>query len=78
MKTTMKILSLLSFLSFGFADVAHAGEGAARRGHAHVQAAAKAVVAGPAVGFDSCSFSASTWPRLPAFGRPVASSALHC
>ena len=49
MKTTMKILSLLSFLSFGFAGVAHAGEGAARRGQAHVQAAAKAVVAGPAV-----------------------------
>ena len=49
MKTTMKILSLLSFLSFGFAGVAHAGEGATRRGHAQVQAAAKAVVAGPAV-----------------------------
>ncbi len=49
MKTTTKILSLLSFLSLGFAGVAHAGEGAARRGHAHVQAAARAVVAGPAV-----------------------------
>src|SRR5437763_4336514 len=49
MKTTMKILSLLSFLSFGFAGVAHAGEGAARRGQVNVQAAARAVVAGPAV-----------------------------
>ena len=53
MKTTMKILSLVSFLSFlacGFAGVAHAGEGTARRGQVNVQAAAaKAVVAGPAV-----------------------------
>ena len=50
MKTTMKILSLISFLSFGFAGVAHAGEGAARRGQVNVQAAAaKAVVAGPVV-----------------------------
>jgi hypothetical protein len=56
MKTTMKILSLASFLSFlsllslGFAGVAHAGEGAARRGQVHVQdTTAKAVVAGPAV-----------------------------
>jgi len=50
MKTTLKILSLVSFLSFGFAGVAHAGEGAARRGHVSVQAAAaKPVVAGPAV-----------------------------
>ena len=49
MKTTMKILSLVSFLSLGFAGVAHAGEGAARRGQVNVQAAAKAVVAGPAV-----------------------------
>lgn len=50
MKTTMKILSLVSFLSLGFAGVAHAGEGAARRGQVNVQATtAKAVVAGPAV-----------------------------
>ena len=50
MKTTMKILSLVSFLSLGFAGVAHAGEGAARKGQVNVQAAAaKAVVAGPAV-----------------------------
>jgi hypothetical protein len=50
MKTTMKILSLVSFLSLSFAGVAHAGEGAARHGHVNVQAAAaKAVVAGPAV-----------------------------
>jgi len=50
MKTTIKILSLVSFLSLGFAGVAHAGEGAARRGQVSVQAtAAKAVVAGPAV-----------------------------
>jgi hypothetical protein len=50
MKTTTKILSLVSFLAFGFAGVAHAGEGAARRGQVNVQAAAaKAVVAGPAV-----------------------------
>jgi hypothetical protein len=48
MKTT--ILSLVSFLALGFAGIAHAGEGAARRGHVNVQAAAtKAVVAGPAV-----------------------------
>ena len=32
MKTTMKILTLVSFLSLSFAGVAHAGEGAARRG----------------------------------------------
>jgi hypothetical protein len=50
MKTTMKILSLVSFLSLGFAGVAHAGEGAARRGQVNVQAAAtQAVVAGPAI-----------------------------
>ena len=50
MKTTMTILSLLSFLSLGLAGVAHAGEGAARRGQVNVQAAAaKTVVAGPAV-----------------------------
>jgi hypothetical protein len=52
MKTTQKttILSLISFLALGFAGVAHAGEGAARRGQVNVQAtAAKAVVAGPAV-----------------------------
>ena len=48
MKTT--ILSLISFLAVGFAGIAHAGEGAARRGQVNVQAAAtKAVVAGPAV-----------------------------
>ena len=47
MKTTLKILSLVSFLSFGFAGIAHAGEG---RGQVNVQAAAaKPVVAGPAV-----------------------------
>ena len=50
MKTTLKILSLVSFLSFGFAGIAHAGEGPARRGQVNVPAAAaKAVVAGPAV-----------------------------
>jgi hypothetical protein len=52
MKTTLKttILSLVSFLALGFAGVAHAGEGAARRGQVNVQAATtKAVVAGPAV-----------------------------
>ena len=50
MKTTMKILSLVSFLSLSFAGVAQAGEGAARRGQVNVQAAAaKAVVAGPTV-----------------------------
>ena len=32
MKTTLKILTLVSFLFLGFAGVAHAGEGAARRG----------------------------------------------
>src|SRR5215467_5519676 len=48
MKTT--ILSAVSFLALGFAGVAHAGDGAARRGQVNVQAsAAKAVVAGPAV-----------------------------
>ena len=48
MKTT--ILSLVSFLALGFAGVAHAGEGAARKGQVNVApAAAKAVVAGPAV-----------------------------
>ena len=48
MKTT--ILSLASILALGFAGVAHAGEGAARRGQVQVHAAAvKAVVAGPAV-----------------------------
>ena len=50
MKTTMKILSLLSFLSLGLAGVAHAGEAPARRGQVSVPAAAaKTVVAGPAV-----------------------------
>jgi hypothetical protein len=50
MKTTTKILSLVSFLSLSFAGVAHAGEGAARRGQVNVPAAAaKAVVAGPTV-----------------------------
>ena len=49
MKTT-SILSLVSFLALGFAGIAHAGEGATRRGQVNVQAAAaKAVVAGPAV-----------------------------
>jgi hypothetical protein len=49
MKTTMKILSLVSFLSLGFAGVAHAGEGAAHKGQVTVDAAAaKVVVAGPA------------------------------
>jgi hypothetical protein len=47
MKTT-SILSLVSFLALGFAGVANAGEGAARRGEVKVPAAAtKAVVAGP-------------------------------
>ena len=49
MKTT-SILFFVSFIAFGFAGVAHAGEGAGRRGQVNVQAAAsKAVVAGPAV-----------------------------
>ena len=49
MKTTLKILSLVSFLSLSFAGVAHAGE-AARQGQVNVSAAAaKSVVAGPAV-----------------------------
>jgi hypothetical protein len=47
MKST-SILALVSFIALGFAGVAHAGEGAARRGQVNVQAAAtKAVVAGP-------------------------------
>ncbi|HXU01158.1 MAG TPA: hypothetical protein VN903_09205 [Polyangia bacterium] len=50
MKTTTSILSLVSFLAIGFAGVAHAGEGAARRGQVNVKAATtEAVVAGPAV-----------------------------
>jgi hypothetical protein len=50
MKTTTTILSLVSFLFLGFAGVAHAGEGAARRGQVNVPAAsARTVVAGPAV-----------------------------
>jgi hypothetical protein len=55
MKTTTTIktsifLSLASFLVLGLAGAAHAGEGAPRRGQVNVQAAAaKAVVAGPAV-----------------------------
>jgi hypothetical protein len=52
MNTTLKttILSLVSFVALALAGVAHAGEGAARRGQVNVQAAAtKAVVAGPAV-----------------------------
>ena len=50
MKTTTKILSLVSFLFLSFAGVAHAGEGAARKGQVNVPAAAaKAVVAGPMV-----------------------------
>jgi hypothetical protein len=45
---TSSILSLVSFIALGFAGVAHAGDGAARRGQVNVQAAAsKAVVAGP-------------------------------
>ena len=51
--TTIKtsiFLSLVSFLVLGTASAAHAGEGAARRGQVNVQAAAaKAVLAGPAV-----------------------------
>ncbi|HEY7371652.1 MAG TPA: hypothetical protein VIF57_05685 [Polyangia bacterium] len=55
MKTTTTIktsifFSLVSFLVLGLTGAAHAGEGAARRGQVNVQAAAaKAVVAGPAV-----------------------------
>ena len=50
MKTTLKILSLVSFLSLSFAGIAHADNGPARRGQVNVQAdAAKTVVAGPAV-----------------------------
>jgi hypothetical protein len=50
MKTTTKILSLVSFLFLSFAGVAHAGEGAARKGQVNVPAAAaKAVIAGPTV-----------------------------
>jgi len=49
MKTTTKILTLVSFLFLSFAGVAHAGEGA-RKGQVNVPAAAaKAVVAGPMV-----------------------------
>jgi hypothetical protein len=49
MKTT-SILSLFAFIALGFAGIAHAGEGPARKGQVNVQAAAsKAVVAGPAV-----------------------------
>jgi hypothetical protein len=45
---TIKILSLVSLLSFGFAGAASAGEGAATRGQVQVPAtAAKAVVVGP-------------------------------
>ena len=45
---TIKILSLVSFLSLGFAGVASAGEGAATRGQVQVPAAtAKVVVVGP-------------------------------
>src|SRR5499427_10770618 len=59
MKTT--ILSLVSFLALGFAGVAHAGEGAARRGQVNVSAAAaKAVVAGPAVVKVYSGFSGAT------------------
>jgi len=47
---TASILSLVSFLALGFAGTAHAGEGAARKGQVNVPAAAaKAVIAGPAV-----------------------------
>ena len=46
---TIKILSLVSFLSLGLAGAAKAGEGAATRGQVQVPAAAaKVVVAGPA------------------------------
>jgi hypothetical protein len=68
MKTTMKtttktasILSVISFLALGFAGVAHAGEGAARKGQVSVDAAAtKAVVAGPAVVKVYSGFSGAT------------------
>ena len=50
MKTAASILALVSFVAFGFAGTAHAGEGAARKGQVNVQAAStKAVLAGPAV-----------------------------
>ena len=50
MKTAASILALVSFVAFGFAGTAHAGEGAARKGQVNVQAAStKPVVAGPAV-----------------------------
>ena len=49
MKTAASILALVSFVAFGFAGTAHAGEGA-RKGQVNVQAAStKAVIAGPAV-----------------------------
>jgi hypothetical protein len=55
---TASILSLVSLIALGFAGVAHAGEGAARRGQVNVQAAAtKAVVAGPAVAHVYSGFS---------------------
>jgi hypothetical protein len=45
---TITILSLVSFLSFGFASAASAGEGSATRGQVQVPAAtARAVVIGP-------------------------------
>jgi predicted secreted protein len=68
MKTTLKILSLVSFLSLSFAGVAQAGEGAARKGQVNVSAAAaKAVVAGPAVvkvysGFSGADGNCGTAP----------------
>jgi hypothetical protein len=50
MKTAASILALVSFVAFGFAGTAHAGEGAARKGQVNVQpASTKAVVAGPSV-----------------------------
>src|SRR5262245_33717039 len=50
MKTAASILALVSFVAFGLAGTAHAGEGAARKGQVNVQAAStKTVVAGPAV-----------------------------
>ena len=59
MKTTM--LALASIFALGFAGVAHAGDGAARRGQVNVQAsAAKAVVAGPAVVKVYSGFSGAT------------------
>ena len=75
MKTTTKILSLVSLLALGFAGVAHAGDGATRRGQVNVQAsAAKAVVAGPAVVKVYSGFSGAAVFVTAAAGRASATA----